>query len=259
MRLGRMSLVESLGWEEGAGVPFTRTSSLSSAPMSRSHLAWLALVALVPLSACGTTSENSKSENSKSDESEEDDTPKKKKKKKKSDGEKGSSKEADPDKEADKPVAKTAEPTSVAPTTTAPVDTPPVMTGVAPSPGGRSPVPTLDEWSGVGEVTVLGSAKFDCETKLVREWVRVTCKGNARERGQPTGVTITRGGGKGDTFTFASGGVASLIYPFYEGQNLEASFVWQRQRKSFKAEWPRGAPKPTAYGIFEGGDAHLKK
>ncbi len=200
----------------------------------------------------------------KSEEADEDEDKKKKKKKKSDDDDDGEESTAKPkSKETSKPTA-TAAPTETAasPTPTTPPDTSPTATGVAPPEppkiAGRSAVPTQEEWAGVGEVTVLGSSKLGCETKGVREWIRVSCRGDDRQRGTPTGVSLTKGGGKGDTFTFASGGVASLVYPFFEGQHIEATFSWQRTRKGFKAEWPRGAPKPTAYGIFEGGDAHLK-
>src|SRR5687768_13823004 len=46
------------------------------------------------------------------------------------------------------------------------------------APGGRSAVPTLDEWNAqTKEVTVRGSSKLNCETKMVREWLRVSCRG----------------------------------------------------------------------------------
>lgn len=193
-----------------------------------------------------------KAKKTSSDDDEDDDNKKKKKKKKGDDDEKPSA----------KPTATAAATATAVPTETATAapstDSPPTASGSAPpGPGGRSAVPTVDEWTKASEVTVLGSDKLDCETKQVREWIRVSCKGESKERGKPTAVAITKGGGKGDTFTFASGGVASLIYPFYENQALEATFRWEKTSKTFKAEWPRGAPKPTAYGIFQGGDAHL--
>ena len=211
-----------------------------------------------PALGCDQLSGGDKSKSSEKDDDEDDEKDKKKKKKKKDDGE--------TPKTATAAATATAAPTATAtaaPTATEQPDAPPTASGNEPpapsGPNGRSAVPTLEEWGKTGEVTVLGSSKLDCETKKVREWIRVSCKGESKERGKPTGVTIDRGGGKGDTFTFASGGVASLIYPFFEGQNLAATFRWERTRKGFKAEWPRGAPQPTAYGIFEGGDAHLKK
>jgi nucleoid-associated protein YgaU len=129
----------------------------------------------------------------------------------------------------------------------APATPPPAA---APAVGGHSAVPTLEEWNGVGEVTVRGSSALECETKGVREWIRISCRGDSRERGKPTSVTVTRGGGA-EVFTFASGGVASLVFRFEVGTDIEANFGWERGgTHRFVSQWPRGAPKPTAYGQF---------
>lgn len=214
------------------------------------------------VSGCDQLGGSSKSKSSSSESDDDDSKDKKKKKKKKSDdGEDEPKATSAPTATAAPTAAPSPQPTeTAAPAPLQPPDAAPTASGSEPpaGPNGRSAVPTLEEWSKVGEVTVLGSGKLDCETKKVREWIRVSCRGESRERGKPTGVRITHGGGKGDTFTFASGGVASLIYPFFQGQHLEATFTWERTRRGFKAEWPHGAPQPTAYGIFEGGDAHLK-
>jgi hypothetical protein len=116
---------------------------------------------------------------------------------------------------------------------------------------GRSTVPTVAEWSQVGEVTVVGSSALNCETKAVREWVRVSCLDTSSSRGRPTGVTVTKGGGKGDTFVHSSGGIASLVFPFEEGREIAATFTWERESHNFTAFWPRGAPRPAARGTFD--------
>ncbi len=116
--------------------------------------------------------------------------------------------------------------------------------------GAHSPVPTVAEWQAVtGEVTVRGSSALGCETKGLREWVRVSCRGDDPGRGSPLNVTVNDAKGA-ETFTFASGGVASLVYRFEEGTRIKASFAWTNAGKAFVAEWPAGAPKPTAYGVF---------
>lgn len=116
---------------------------------------------------------------------------------------------------------------------------------------GHSAVPTVAEWSQVGEVTVLGSSALNCETKAVREWVRVSCLATSSSRGRPTGVTVTKGGGKGDTFVLSSGGIASLVFPFDEGREIAATFTWEHESHNFTAFWPRGAPRPAARGAFD--------
>lgn len=139
------------------------------------------------------------------------------------------------------------------------VNAPGAPSPAAPASGARSAVPSTTEWDGVGEVTVLGSSALACETKGVREWVRVSCRGDDPARGKPTNVKVERNGGA-ETFTFASGGVASLVFPFEVGTDVAAVFAWERQSHRFESQWPRGAPRPTAYGRFSpaGGGLQMK-
>ena len=129
----------------------------------------------------------------------------------------------------------------------------PAKTGAPAKPtlGGHSAVPTLDEWNGVGEVTVKGSSALGCETKMVREWVRISCRGKSADGGKPTGVTVDRGDkNKGDVFKFVSGGVVSLVYPFVDGTDFQATFTWSDGVHPMTSTWPHGAPKPNAVGEF---------
>ncbi len=133
-----------------------------------------------------------------------------------------------------------------------PTDTPPPS---PPPSGGNSSVPTTEEWEGVTrEVTVRGSGKLNCETKMVREWLRVSCKGKNFTGGEPKNVTVTSGGGRGEDFAFNSSKVASVVVRFVEGVNLEATFTWTDRTHVLKVYWPRGAPEPPAKGVFIGAD-----
>jgi serine/threonine protein kinase len=120
----------------------------------------------------------------------------------------------------------------------------------APSPpSGRSPLPTVADWNVVGEVTVTGSSALGCETKMIREWLRITCKGTDDTGGTPTEVATVRGGGA-ETFTFAKNGVTSLLLPFVEGVAVEAIFAWTDKRAKLTVSWPRGTPMPASKGQF---------
>jgi hypothetical protein len=118
--------------------------------------------------------------------------------------------------------------------------------------GTRSAVPTVAEWNAESrEVTVRGSSALNCETKMVREWLRVSCRGTTPERGTATGVRVTRGGGKAEIFTFASGDVASLVFPFVEGTDLEAEFQFTvGGSRKLVSKWPYRSPMPEAKGSF---------
>jgi hypothetical protein len=121
----------------------------------------------------------------------------------------------------------------------------------AAGPNGRSAVPTLAEWTAqTKEVGVKGSSKLNCETKMVREWLRISCRGKNDTGGEPTGVTITKGGRSGENFTFAASKVASLVTPFVNGTDLTAEFTWTDKKMELHVYWPHGAPEPPLKGEF---------
>ena len=95
-----------------------------------------------------------------------------------------------------------------------------------------------------------GSSALGCETKMVRTWLRISCRGKNDSGGTPTSVNITKGGGDGKTFKFAAGGVTSLVLPFVEGVDVKAQFGWSNKSAELHVFWPRGAPEPPPKGIF---------
>lgn len=122
---------------------------------------------------------------------------------------------------------------------------------------GRSPAPTLDEWNAQQkEVTVKGSSALKCETKIVREYLRITCRGKNDTGGTPTGVVI-RKGGHGEAFAFVGAGVTSLVVPFAEGTDFAADFSWTDKSHTLTVAWPRGSAKPVIVGAFEGAKSPL--
>lgn len=131
-------------------------------------------------------------------------------------------------------------------------------TQAAPAPRpGRSPAPTLAEWNAnQKEVTVKGSSALGCETKIVREYLRVSCRGKNDSGGTPTGVVI-RKGGRSEAFTYVGTGVATLVVPFVEGIDFTADFSWTDRSHALVLKWPRGAPRPPMVGVFEGAKSPL--
>jgi hypothetical protein len=124
----------------------------------------------------------------------------------------------------------------------------------APTLAGRSAVPTVAEWNAkTREVTVTGSSALNCETKMVREWLRISCRGTHPGRGTAQGVRLVSGDtGKGEFFTFSSGDVASLVFPFQSGNKVIAEFRFSEGNRFFVSDWPFGAPRPIAVGRFLG-------
>lgn len=123
---------------------------------------------------------------------------------------------------------------------------------------GRSAIPSLEEWDKQKrEVTVKGSSALKCETKMVREYLRVSCHGKNDSNGTPTGVKLVRGGREAQAF--ASAGVVSLILPVVEGTNFEAVFSWTDKSHPLTIKWPKGTPMPTVLGVFEGAKSPLDR
>jgi hypothetical protein len=123
-------------------------------------------------------------------------------------------------------------------------------------PPGRSAIPTLDEWNKMQkEVTVKGSSALACETKIVREYLRVSCKKPVEFEGTPKGIKVLRGGH--EAMVFAHDGVMSLIVPFVEGTDFEAVFSWSKKSHKLAVKWPKGNARPAIVGTFEGAASPL--
>jgi hypothetical protein len=121
-----------------------------------------------------------------------------------------------------------------------------------PLPEGRTPVPTLQEWTALPkEVTVKGSSALNCETKMIREYLRVWCRGKNDTGGTPKTVSVKKGGAAGALTSVANSEV-TLIVPFVSGTDFAAVFSWTDKSHRLAVRWPNGAPMPNVKGVFEG-------
>jgi hypothetical protein len=126
-----------------------------------------------------------------------------------------------------------------------------------PMPAGRTPAPTLDEWAKMTkEVTVKGSSALKCETKIVREYLRVSCRGKVDPEGVPTAIKILKGG-RGEALTYAGKDVTSLVMPYVEGTDFEGVFSWSKKSHKLVVKWPKGNKQPVIVGTFEGAASPL--
>lgn len=113
-------------------------------------------------------------------------------------------------------------------------------------PARGSKVPTVDEWNAVTkEVTVWHSSDLKCETKMIREWLRVSCHKNTY--GGPTNVEKVSSDGQ-QNFLFHSSEVASLVLEVLPGKTYLADFSWEQGLFRFALAWPNGGrPQASFY------------
>lgn len=116
--------------------------------------------------------------------------------------------------------------------------------------GKRSPTPTVAEWDQAAEIDVTGAKALGCETKMVREWLRVSCRDTNDTGGKPTNVELVKGG-KVDTYRYVKGAITSLVTPFVVGVHTEARFSWSDKARTLVVTWPDGAPRPATVAAFQ--------
>ena len=162
-----------------------------------------------------------------------------------------------------------ASPTATAPAASAPA---PAASGAAPSPAAsaaldpeiekiakemvpqgipteRSKPPTVAAWNAASEISVRHSGPLGCETKRVREWLRVSCRTPGKSGPQIQTVAIREPAKKNpEYFTYENKGVASIVLPLREAMNAKVAFNWtERGTRVLTATWPKGAPAPGIY------------
>jgi hypothetical protein len=116
---------------------------------------------------------------------------------------------------------------------------------VIPAPG--SAPPSVAEWDAVTrEVTVAGSSALHCQTKMLREWLRVSCVKHANDA--PYDVTSVRTDGQEAHVFKSPGAVTSVVVQVVRGKEYRAHFTWSSGATVWGAElavsWPAAAAKP---------------
>ena len=129
----------------------------------------------------------------------------------------------------------------------APAAQPQSRTGI-PTEGASKP-PTTAEWNAVGEITVRHSTPLGCETKLVREWLRVSCRTLGDGPNQIQSVSLTQGKNPGGIPPFVKKGVASIVMPVRKNGFAVWTFSWsQWGSRKLTVSWPNGTPRPIIGG-----------
>ncbi|HWO25729.1 MAG TPA: hypothetical protein VNO30_43620 [Kofleriaceae bacterium] len=107
----------------------------------------------------------------------------------------------------------------------------------------RSLVPVPQVWPEVPEVIVTGSTAAGCETKMVREWLRVMC-GRTQTGLTPTRVTVAVDA-TGESQVLATPKQTSLVTPLEPGRHVEIEFAWTDHTRLLTIDWPLEAKTPV--------------
>lgn len=121
---------------------------------------------------------------------------------------------------------------------------PPEAKQAASWPAGVTPLPSPAEWNAVAENTVKGSTAAGCETKQVREWLRVRCK-DPKNEGVYFGVELLEGHlGEVQLTSWNRG--ASAIVPVRRGERTRVVFRFENDTGRFdrvlRVDWTTDQP-----------------
>ena len=97
-----------------------------------------------------------------------------------------------------------------------------------------STVPTVAEWNASRVLGFAGSAAMGCEARFLREWLRVSCRGESASGAAPDRVEVQ--GATGNTFLHHGKGVVSFVVPLPEGRTVTAWVTWREARERLRLQ-----------------------
>lgn len=120
------------------------------------------------------------------------------------------------------------------------------LPAVIPPPGSQPP--TVAEWASVTrEVAVRGSSALGCETKMLREWLRVSCRKQGNDA--PLDVRTTREEGQQSFLFHTRGSLTSVVVQVVKGKDYRARYTWDSRGRQWGANlvvaWPASAARPS--------------
>lgn len=112
-----------------------------------------------------------------------------------------------------------------------------------PPPGSKPP--SVPEWNEMPwEITVSRSTPLGCETKMVREWLRVSCRDENKDGGKITGLSIEHKGGV-EAYVLERAGLASLVVQVVKGKKHVTRFRWTDRTQRLVVDWTDRGPRPS--------------
>lgn len=110
-----------------------------------------------------------------------------------------------------------------------------------PAPGPKPP--TIGEWESVKrEISVLNSTALGCQTRMVREWLRVSCRPSGSRL--PTTVATKQTSGQ-QAYAGMFGERASVVVQVVRGKSYSAFYTWNDgSSATLEVSWAAGSPRP---------------
>lgn len=168
---------------------------------------------------------------------------------------------AAPERTAAAATASALPPSSPSPSSSAAAATPSSSASAA-APEAAAPSeepPAAADWETAKEVVVTGSTALGCETKRVRDWVRVQCAKPNDSGGTPVSVKLQKTevihgadvkNHRKNVKVTSDGDTPTLVAQYIDGADIEALFTWTDKEKVLVLWWPGGKPEPRQLGAF---------
>lgn len=117
---------------------------------------------------------------------------------------------------------------------------------------GKSKVPTVKEWKEAPVAAIRNARSLWCEVKVVREWLRVSCRSAEMAPNQVEKV-FTDGTPVGEVYTFNGERVASAVVAVRPGTDMRLTYTWSKWgERTLSVKYPKDAATPQI-GFDRGG------
>lgn len=115
-----------------------------------------------------------------------------------------------------------------------------------PFPDAETKPPTVKEWNDARPLAVGHAPSLWCDTRQLREWIRVSCRAPEDATNQPTSLRVVQPPGRGQHYELVRSGVASLVLQPRRGASSAYSFEWSKWgARTLRVSFEAGADRPT--------------
>jgi hypothetical protein len=99
------------------------------------------------------------------------------------------------------------------------------------------------------EIEVKNAKRLGCEVKLVREWIRVSCRTTDKSASQVNGLAWLEPAKKPPDYydLVKPGTLASVVLPIRRETRARIEFTWSDFSRVLAIAWSPSAPKPAVY------------